>query len=331
MTTFTHFAFGALMAGAVAISVPAELQAKSFRFSSEAARGDTQFQGAKRFDEALQEKTGGDLSLKIFTDGTLGNAQAAITGTRGSTIDIFVTGSSNLSGLEPLIGMLDIPFLFENTEHAYSVLDGEVGQQLLDRLDNVGLKGLAFWDNGWRQMTNSAHPIHTPADVKGLKIRTTPAPVHIQAFELLGANPVPMPLGELYTALEMGTVDAQEHPLGVFMSAKLYEVQEYVTLSYHAYSPLIVAMNKAKFDALTADQQTALIEAAREAGSYQRSLNNDAIAGQVAELKEKGFEVVEEIDQTPFVEITKGVSDDFVAKNGGAELVEAIFAARAGN
>ncbi|MFV0336452.1 MAG: DctP family TRAP transporter solute-binding subunit, partial [Tropicimonas sp.] len=212
--------------------------------------------------------------------------------------------------------------------HAYAVLDGPVGQELLDKLDAGGLKGLAFWDNGWRQMTNSVHPIHTPDDVKGLKIRTTPAPVHIQAFELLGANPVPMPLGELYTALEMGTVDAQEHPLGVYMSAKLYEVQDYVTLSYHAYSPLIVAMNKGKFDALPPEQQTALIEAAREAGSYQRSLNNEAIASQVAELKEMGYEVVEEIDQAPFVEITSQVSGDFAAKNGGTELLEAIAAQR---
>lgn len=241
---------------------------------------------------------------------------------------MFVTGSSNLSGLVPKIGMLDIPFLFQDLDHAYRTLDGEVGRSLLDELDAVGLKGLAFWENGWRQITTNNKIIVTPADLKGLKIRTTGAPVHIKAFELLGANPVPMPLGELYTALEMGTVDAQDHPLGVFMSAKLYEVRNTATLIRHAYSPLIVAMNKGKVDALTPDAQKILLDAAAETANFQRQLNAEALASQVAELRALGKTVSEDFDQTPFVTITEPVRAGFIAQFGGGDKLDAIDALR---
>ena len=312
---------------AVALSVTSA-SAQTIRFAAEAPATDTQVLGAEHMNELLKERSDGALDLRIFAGGTLGNAQAAITGARGSTIDMFVTGSSNLSGLAPEIGMLDIPFLFQDSDHAYRVLDGDVGRALLDELDAVGLKGLAFWENGWRQITTKDRTIATPDDLKGLKIRTTGAPVHINAFQALGANPVPMPLGELYTALEMGTVDAQEHPLGVFMSAKLYEVQNNITLSYHAYSPLIVAMNKAKFDALTPEQQDILLTAAQDTASFQRALNAEKLAGQVAELKSLGKTVSETLDQAPFIEKTSKVRDDFIAEFGGADKLDDIDALR---
>lgn len=317
-----------LAAGLVTATIGAAQATTSLRFASEAPRTDTQYIAGQKFSELLKAKTNGALDLKLFPDSTLGNAQAAITGVRGGTIDMLVSGSNNFSGLAPLVGMFDIPFLFKDTAHAYRVLDGKVGQDMLAKLDAIGLKGLAFWDNGWRQMTNSKGPIRTPADVKGLKMRTTGAPVHIEAFKLLGANPVPMPLAELYTALEMKTVDAQEHPIGVFVSAKLYEVQKHLTLSYHAYSALIVAVNKAKFDALPADQQKALVEAAREAGQLQRKLNNENIAKQVEEVKKAGVQVVEKIDPAPFAEATKGVRASFIGKFGGEAELKAIDAVR---
>ena len=317
-----------LAAGLMTATIGVAQATTSLRFASEAPRTDTQYIAGQKFSDLLKAKTNGALDLKLFPDSTLGNSQAAITAVRGGTVDMLVSGSANFSGMVPLLSMFDIPFMFKDTDHAYRVLDGKVGQDMLAKLDAVGLKGLAFWDNGWRQMTNSKGPIRTPADVKGLKMRTTGSPVHIEAFKLLGANPVPMPLAELYTALEMKTVDAQEHPIGVFVSAKLYEVQKHLTLSYHAYSALIVAMNKAKFEALPADQQKALIEAAREAGQLQRKLNNELIAKQVEEVKKAGVQVVEKIDQQPFLEGTKGVRASFIAKSGGAEEIKQIDAMR---
>lgn len=315
----------ALLAGLLASGLgSAQAAPTTLRFASEAPRSDSQYAAAEKFNELLKAKTQGALDLKIFADSSLGNAQAAITSTRNGTIDMLVSGSNNFTGLIPLLGVFDIPFLFKDSAHAYRVLDGAVGQDMLSKLDAIGLKGLAFWDNGWRQISNSKGPVLTPADVKGLKIRTTSSPVHLEAFQLLGANPVPMPLGELYTALEMKTVDAQEHPLGVFVSAKLFEVQKYLSLSQHAYSALIVAVNKAKFDALPPNQQKALIEAAREAAQYQRDLNQKALQAQVETVKKAGVQVVEKIDPQPFAKATQGVRTSFIKKFGGEAEIKKI-------
>ena len=203
-----------LAAGALAFAVSAAQAQTVFRFASESPRSDTQSTAGEYMAEVLRAKTGGKLDLKVFADSQLGTFQAAIAGARGGTIDMVVSGSGNYTGLVSDIGILDLPYLFRDTKHAYTVLDGPIGQALLAKLEPLGLKGLAFWDNGWRQMTNSKHPIVKPEDVKGLKMRTTGSPAHIEAFKELGANPVPMPIAELYTALEMKTVDAQEHPIG---------------------------------------------------------------------------------------------------------------------
>ncbi|MDQ2081459.1 TRAP transporter substrate-binding protein [Xanthobacteraceae bacterium Astr-EGSB] len=316
------------IAGAFAFAVGTTQAQTVYRFASESPRSDTQSIAAERMAEVLKQKSGGKLDLKIFADSQLGTFQAAIAGVRGGTIDMAVSGSGNFTGLVPLIGILDLPYLFAGTDHAYKVLDGPVGQSLLAKLEPLGMKGLAFWDNGWRQMTNSKHPIKTPADVKGLKMRTTGSPAHIEAFKELGANPVPMPIAELYTALEMKTVDAQEHPIGVFYSSKFFEVQKHVSLTYHAYSALILVMNKAKFDGLSPELQKVVLEAAHEGAQYQRKLNNENIAKIAADLKSKGIAVVEKVDNGPFTEATKNVKSAFVAKFGGADVIKAIDAQR---
>jgi len=321
--------FASLLAAGLIAGVTGPASAESLRFASEAPRSDTQSIAGQKFGELLKAKTNGALDIKIFADSSLGAFQAAITGVRGGSIDMAVSGSANFSGMVPLLGVFDIPFMFKDTAHAYRVLDGKIGQDMLDKLGEFGMKGLAFWDNGWRELTNNRGPVRTPADVKGMKIRTTGSPAHIEAFKLLGANPVPMPLAELYTALEMKTVDAQEHPLGVLWSAKLYEVQKHLSLTNHAYSALIVVMNKAKFDALPPEHQKALVESAREAAQLQRQLNNDNMAKIVADVKKAGMQVVESVDGGPFLEATKPGRETFVAKFGGADVIKAIDAVRA--
>ena len=320
--------FASLLAAGLMSGVALTAQADTLRFASEAPRSDTQFTAGEKFNELLKAKTGGALDVKVFADSSLGAFQAALSGVRGGTIDIAVSGGNNFTGLVPLLGVFDIPFMFKDTAHAYRVLDGKVGQEMLDKLGEFGMKGLAYWDNGWRELTNNKHPVKTPADVKGLKVRTTGSPAHIEAFKLLGANPVPLPLAELYTALEMKTVDAQEHPLGVLWSAKLYEVQKYLSLTNHAYSSLIVVMNKAKYDALPPAQQKALVEAAREAGAYQRKLNNDNMMKIVADVKKAGMQVVENVDPAPFVEATKAGRKTFTDKFGGDNYIKEIDAVR---
>lgn len=325
MKLFNLKTLAALIAGS-AIFATSVQAATTLRFGYEAPRSDTQHIAAKKFNDLLKEKTKGEIKLSLFPDSTLGNAQTMISAVRGGTIDLEMSGSPNFSGLEQKLNVIDIPFIFKNREHVYKVLDGEIGQSLLSALEDKGLKGLAFWDVGFRAFSNSKNPVNSPDDIKGLKVRTNQNPMYIQAFTLFGANPVPMPLAELYTALETRAVDAQEHPIGIFWSSKLYEVQKYLSLTNHGYTPLIVVMNKAKFDALAPELQTALISAAQEAGKYQRELNVQNEQEIIANLRKAGIEVIEEVDNTPFkAKIEADVRKAFIDQNGD-ELIKAIDA-----
>ncbi|KDB45521.1 TRAP transporter substrate-binding protein [Glaesserella parasuis] len=323
MKLFNLKTLAALIASAALFSGTANAET-TLRFGYEAPRSDTQHTAAKKFNDLLKEKSKGEIKLSLFPDSTLGNAQTMIGAVRGGTIDIEMSGSPNFSGLEPKLNVIDIPFIFKNREHAYAVLDGEIGQGLLKDLEAQGLKGLAFWEVGFRSFTNSKHPVKSPEDIKGLKVRTNQNPTYIQAFSLLGANPVPMPLSELYTALETRAVDAQEHPIGIFWSAKLYEVQKHLSLTNHGYTPLIVVMNKAKFDSFSPELQQAILDAAKEAGNYQRQLNLENEKEIIAKLQKAGIQVIEEVDNKPFKAIIEAdVRKAFIEKNG-SELVEKI-------
>ena len=323
MKLFNLKKLSAIVVGALALS-SAAIADISLRFGYEAPRSDSQHIAAKKFDELLKEKTKGEIKLKLFPDSTLGNSQTMISGVRGGTIDLEMSGSPNFTGLVPKLNVIDIPFIFKDREHAFAVLDGEIGQSLLQELEAQGLKGLAYWDVGFRAISNSKHIVTKPENIKGLKVRTNQNPMYIEAFTLLGANPVPMPLAELYTALETRAVDAQEHPIGIFWSVKLYEVQKFLSLSNHGYTPLIVVMNKAKFDGLTPELQTAMLEAAKEAGQFQRELNIKNEKEIVEKLRGQGIEVTEQIDQKPFkAVIGDKVRQGFINKHG-RELVDKI-------
>jgi TRAP-type transport system periplasmic protein len=289
---------------------------------------DGQHAAAVKMAELVKQRTNGDVEITIFPANQLGNDAAMINGARGGTIDIVSSGASNYNGIVANTAAMELPFVFRSAQHAYTVLDGPVGTGVLNELAPHGLKGLAYWENGWRAFTNNKRPVRTPDDLKGLKIRSTPNPYHIQAFKLLGMNPSPMAIAELYTALEVGTFDAQEHPINVTWSAKFYEVQKHLTVSNHVYSPLILAMNKAKFDSLPANVQTIVVDAAREAAKYQRELNAQNAGKVVTELKKSGMQVVENVDMAPFQKIvSESIAKTFAEKNGAA-LLQAIEATK---
>ena len=316
----------ALLIAGVATFSTSSLAAQSLRFGYETSQTDSQHIAAKKFNELLQEKTKGELKLKLFPDSTLGNAQAMISGVRGGTIDMEMSGSNNFTGLSPVINLLDVPFLFRDTAHAHKTLDGKVGDDLKVSLEGKGLKVLAYWENGWRDVTNSRAPVKTPADLKGLKIRTNNSPMNIAAFKVFGANPIPMPFAEVYTGLETRTIDAQEHPINVVWSAKFYEVQKYLSLTHHAYSPLLVVINKAKFDGLTPEFQQALISSAQEAGSYQRKLVAEDQQKIIDGMKEAGVEVITDLDRKAFSDALGTQVRDMFVKDvpQGADLLKAV-------
>jgi TRAP-type transport system periplasmic protein len=316
-------------AAALACLAPTAFAAKfNLKLGHAVNTTDGQHAAAVKMAELVKERTKGDVEITIYPANQLGNDAAMINGARGGTIDIVSSGASNYNGIVANTAAMELPFVFRSAQHAYAVLDGPIGTGVLNELAPHGLKGLAYWENGWRAFTNNKRPIKTPEDVKGLKIRSTGNPYHIQAFKLLGMNPSPMAIAELYTALETGTFDAQEHPINVTWSSKFYEVQKHLTISNHVYSPLILSMNKAKFDSLPADYQKVVVDAARDAAKYQRELNASNAGKVVAELKKSGMQIVETVDMAPFQKIvSEPIAKAFAEKNGAA-LLQAIEAAK---
>ena len=298
----------------------AQAQTK-LRFAHAGPDTSSQHLAAMEFAKMVKERSKGQLEVQVFPASVLGNDAMMISSVRGNTLDIAMAGSVNFAGMTPQMGALDLPFLFRGPEHAYKVLDGKVGQQLMEGLEPHNLKGLGWFEVGFRCITTKNRAVSTPENVKGLKIRTTPNPSHIQAFKLLGANPVPMPLAELYQALESGAIDAQEHPIAITHSAKFYEVQKHLTMSRHAYTAMPMVMAKAKFDSLSPELQKVLAESSQAAGRYQRELNAKDEAKIITDLRSKGMTVLETFDAEPFRKIVVGETrKSFVEKNGAALL-----------
>lgn len=314
-----------LLACLMAVTGASALAAKyNLKLAHAVSTTDGQHAAALKMAELVKQRTNGDIEITIFPANQLGNDPAMINGVRGGTIDIVSSGASSYNGIVPHTAAMELPFVFRNAQHAYAVLDGAVGASVLNELSPHGMQGLAYWENGWRAFTNNKRPVNRPEDLKGLKIRSTPNPYHIQAFKLLGMNPSPMPIAELYTALETGTFDAQEHPINVTFSSKFYEVQKHLTVSNHVYSPIILAMNKAKYDSLPANFQKIMVDAAREAATYQRNLNAQNAGRVLAELKKSGMQVIENVDMAPFQKIVSAeIAKTFAEKNGPA-LLKAI-------
>ncbi|WP_018688965.1 DctP family TRAP transporter solute-binding subunit [Ahrensia kielensis] len=280
------------------------------------------------FKEEVEKRTNGEVKVAIFPQGQLGNDAAMIDGTRSGIIDIFMVGLNNLSGLMPESAAFTLPFMFPERETAYKVLDGEVGTNLRMQMKDFGLIGLGYPENGYRNMTNNRGPIATPADVSGLQMRVNNSIALNDMFAALGANPQQIPVAELYTALETGVVDAQDHPIGVTLSFKFYEVQKYLSLTQHAYAPLAVAMNLNKYEGLTAEQQATIMEVAKEATDMQRKLSIEKEDEMIADLEKNGMEVNRDVDGAAFQAAVTPVWDAFIAENGDT-LIKAIKAASA--
>jgi TRAP-type transport system periplasmic protein len=268
-------------------------QATRLRFAHPHPDSDSWNTAAKLFAEQLRERTGGALAVQVFGNGALGSDPTTIAAARGGTLDIVLTGNPFFTGLAPKLNALDLPFLFRDRRHVAAVLDGEIGRGLLGEMEAHGLTGLGFWDIGFRNVTNSRRPVNEAGDLRGLKIRTTPNPAHIKAFQLLGANPVPMAFTELFTAMETRAVDGQENPTTLIRNARFYEVQKHLSLTRHAYTAGILAMSKRRFDSLSPAHREAVAAVAAAVTPQQRQMNESADAEALADLKKQGMAVVE--------------------------------------
>jgi TRAP-type transport system periplasmic protein len=247
----------------------------------------------KKFAELLAQKTGGKLTAKLFAGGSLGNDVTMISALRGGTQEMVVPDSSTLVSLVKDFGVLNLPLVINNEQEADALLDGPFGQKLLAQLPDKGLIGLAFWENGFRHVTNNRRPIQKAEDFSGLKIRVIQNPLFIETFSTLGANALPLPFPEVYTALEQRTVDGQENPTATILASKFFEVQKHLVLDRHIYSVWVLLLSKKTWDGLSADEKKAVQEAAREATIFERKTIREFGVNALGELKNKGMQITE--------------------------------------
>ncbi len=307
----------AVALAAFAINAHAKMELK---FAHAAPATDLQQTLAEYFAKEVAARTDGEITVKIFPQGQLGKDAQMIDGVRSGIIDIQMTGLNNMTGLVPEIGGLLLPYIFTNRQHAYKVLDGEVGLDIGNKLESYNMKMLGYPENGYRNITNSRKPIHTPEDVVGLKIRTNNSVVLNELFAILKANPQPMPVAELYTALETKVVDAQEHPIGITLSFKYYEVQKYLSLTEHSYSMLNMTMNLKKFNKLSKEYQKIILDVAQEAVDLQRQLSIEKENEFLQELASHGMEINKDVDKAAFQKAATPVWDAYIEKHGDAMI-----------
>ena len=298
--------------------------AQQFQISHSAASGNPKDTASLKFAELVKERTDGRITVDVGTSSQFGDDAESVTNIRLGTIAFSANAQGATSGAVPEIGLLGLPFLFQNLEQAEAVMDGPVGDKIAAAAEKQGIYILAWWNNGIRETSNSKKPIVAPGDLAGMKIRTPPDPMTIDIFEALGASPTPMAFSELYIALQQGVVDGQENPLINIHSSKLHEVQPYISMTNHKYEATPFLASKIVFDALSAEDQEIVRTAAREAGQLNRQMVRDQSNELRATLEAAGV-TFNEVDPAPFVAATQAVYDKWRVQY--PDLVDELVAA----
>jgi tripartite ATP-independent transporter DctP family solute receptor len=282
----------------------------------------------KAFAATMDKLSGGSMVINLKPAGALGGERDVIEGLQIGSIELTISSTGPIGNFVPDVYALDFPFLFTSYDNARNVLDGPIGQELLDEFQAHGLVGLAWAENGFRHITNSVHPVKTPADLKGLKLRTMENKVHIAAFKAAGASPTPMSWTEVLTSLQQGTIDGQENPIPILTANNMWEIQKYATLTGHVYSPAVVAMSKIHWDGLTKEQQGWFVEAGKAAAAAARNTVSAHEKSGIALLTENGMAVVEDVDKAAFAEAVNPAYDQYAKEMGVDELIKRIQATK---
>lgn len=281
----------AVMAAALAASALAGAQEIKARFGTSLPDSHPQTLGARKFAELVEAKTKGHIKITVYSAGQLGSDMQMQAALQGGTQEFTAPSTATLAGLVKEFGVIGLPFSFASEQEADAVLDGPFGKKLLAQLPARGLVGLAFWENGFRNVTNSKRPIVRAEDIAGLKVRTMQNNLYIDMFGGLGANAVPMAVTELFTALESRAVDAQENPYTVVYAQKFYDVQKYLSTTGHAYDALTLLVSRKFWDRLSAPDQKAVQDAALEATAYERQTSRELNARLRGELTRLGMQI----------------------------------------
>jgi len=297
-----------------------------FRAAHSSATTSTGHQAFEFLDKELREKTGGRLGLEIFPNSQLGGERELVENIQLGNVDLAFVSSAPVASFNSSFFAFDIPFLFKSREQAYAVLDGEVGKEILASLDKVGMVGLAYWENGFRQLTNSKKEIRSPEDLSGMKMRTMENEVHIATWRAAGANPAPLAFNELFTALQQGTFDAQEGPINLFYDMKFNEVQKYISKTNHIYSPWPLLGNPEKLAELSEEDRAIFDQAVKDATAYQRKLAKEADDKAEKAMTEVKFTTLSDEELARFAAKASPIMD-VVKKKAGADLVDRLVAA----
>ena len=279
----------------------------------------------------INEQSNGTLEATAYYDTALGDATSMVQGLQQGTIDIGVTGTSYFTGLVPEISVFELPFLFDNLDQARAATSGEAAEKIFDMFEEKGIIGISFWENGFRQLSNNVREINEPADLEGIKMRTLPATIQVETWKALGALPTTIDAAELYTALQQGTVSAEENPLHEIVSRKFYEVQNYITLTSHVYTPQFMGVSAKTWEKLNDEQKQVIMDAAKVGQEAQREFNAQKTEEAMQVLLDNGCVINENPDIEKFKEIAQTVWPTFTDEYG-TELLDIIQAQKeAGN
>lgn len=287
-------------AATLALTVPfaAHVQAQDIkprliRFGYGLNEQSNQGRAVKMFAEQVEKASGGKMKIRAIGAAALGPDVQMQQALIGGAQEMMVGSTATLVGITKEMALWDTPFLFNTAQEADQLLDGPIGEKIKAKLEEKGLVGLVYWENGFRNLTNSKRPIVKMEDLNGIKLRVMQNNVFLDSFKTLGTNAVPMAFSELFSALETGTVDGQENPYNTILSSKFYEVQKYLTVTNHVYSPWIVLVSKKWWDQLSPAEQKILKDAAIASRTFERKDTRDEAASAVAALKAKGMQVNE--------------------------------------
>lgn len=311
-----------LWSGAASAQDPLNL-----RMSVESTPGASTQQILGAFRDALQEELGDAVAIDYFDSGTLGDEIVHMQQVRTGQLDVIPIGSDAVQ-LDSKFAVFDIPFLFTSREQVAAVLDGPIGEELDQSFqDNAKLKVLGFGEIGFRHITNNVRPVVTPADLEGLKLRTPGSSTRIMSFEMLGAAPIKMNIGEVYLALQQGVIDGQENPFGNIAKWSWDEVQEYISLSRHVYTPITLVMNLRRYESLTDAQREAVHAAARTAVESSRAYGAENDSSLEAVIRERSPDVkFNEIDTASLKEVANAIGEQ-IGEAAGAEFTARFIAA----
>ena len=266
---------------------------------------------ATKFSELVEERTNGAYDIQLFPNSSLGDERTMLESMQMGTLDSGIITSGPFVNFVPEFGVLDLPFLFPDNASAYKVLDGEIGKEILSKLEDHDLKGLAYAERGFRNLTNSVRPVRTAEDIKDLKLRVMENEVYLSAFKAMDVNAVPMAWTEALTALQQGTIQGQENPVNVIHAYKMWDSQKHVTMTRHAYAAAVITFSEEKFNSLPADVQEIFVQAAQEAAEYERAWVAENEEAQIADLKANGMELIEEPDLESFRQAVQAVYEQY--------------------